>query len=151
MRKSLAKKISVLVVFALLCVGLSGCFQETQIATPTGVYRVWTIELFGNVAERLNIVDFENQQGRSFEFSFGEADFVTVSYIFFVDPQADRTFYAQYASGPTTFRMNGNQIILDSDFPFVGAMDIRAYEGWIIINYTIENQLVYTARYRKTA
>jgi len=152
MKRSLAKKISVLLTFALVCVTLTGCLA-TQAKSPTasGTYTIHRIELTPNVTERLNIVGFENQQGRPFEFSFAETTFVTVSYIFFADPNGDRTFRAHYTSGPTTYRQNGDKIVVDVDFDFIGATDIRIYEGWIILNYTIENQLVYTARYRKTA
>jgi len=147
MKKTLAKQVSVLFVFALLCVALAGCYYEV---TPTtgGIYNIHTVELIPN---KLDIVNFENQRGRPLEFRFGEADFVTVSFIFFNDPENDRTYHAQYSSGPTTYETFGNRIVIDIDFDYVGAIDIRIYDGWIILNYTIQNQLVYSARYRKTA
>jgi len=146
MRKNLAKKISILLTVAILCAVLAGCYEAT--ATARGTYIIHSVVLVPN---KLNIVGFENQRGRPMEFGFGEENFVSVSFIFFIDPEGDRTYHAQFSSGPTTYETDGNQITLDFDFDFEGEMDIRVHDGWIILDYSIGGQLVYSARYRKTA
>jgi len=144
------KKILLGMTFLFLCVVLAGCTRAPA-PTPSGEYKFFAIELVPDVTQRLNIVGFEDHQNRFFEFRFGEEDFVTVSYIFFTDPMGDNTFHAHYTSRPTLFTQDGNRIILETGFEYVGEKDIQVYEGWVIFNYRINNQLVYTLMFRKTA
>jgi len=148
------KKIFVVFAIALICVSLAGCNSSSP--KTTGTFNIWTIHLAPDVTTRLNLdtQSFNDQRRRPLEFNFNsDMGVVTASFVFWNDPQGNGNYRAQYASGPLTFRQEGNSILLDlaPDFEFVGVMDIRIYEDWLIFNYTIENQLVHTAQYRKTA
>jgi hypothetical protein len=137
-------KLISMVALVSLAIFLAGCFGGTDFK---GTYNIQEVILVQNTH---NIMGFDTHRNGKFEFIISSKT-ATASYIIFTDTNATKTYQAQTMStGSVTYRTNGNQIILEGGQTGIGSMDIRVHEGgWLILNYRIENQLVYTAKYRK--
>ena len=135
------KKVVAFITLALFTAFLVGCSFDEE-----GTYTIDTVELHNHT---LNINNFENIRNSQMEFRLESSGRATASYIIFTDHAGDKNYHADLKNSVTSYRMSGNQVILGI-FEGVGTMRIEIPEnGWLILTYKIENQLVYTAKYRK--
>ena len=136
------KKLSLTFTLAFLCAFFTAC---GTFEVP-GTYKIYKIDLLIQTKP----INWDAHCGGDYEFRLEANGKATVSYIYITDHAGDRNYQAHPGSGVLDYSTSGGKLLLDGKLG-LGTLDIDIYDGWIILSYEIENEVIYIAQYRKTA